>query len=88
MGGYNTQRKVAAALVAASRGGRTIICSVSTPTTPAYDSFDLSLIIGNGLQLYFGSAKDSISYFENIGFTKTSNFQSPVEFLIEIASDR
>ena len=84
---WNEAEEVSAALVSLTRGGRTLICTLSSPTTTVFEAFDLTLLIGSGQQLYFGSRESVMSYFQNIGF-ELKRGQSAPEFLIDIASER
>ena len=84
---WDEAEEVACAIVALTRGGRTVVCSLSNPTGPVFSAFDLTLLLGGGLQLYFGPRRDSVVYFENIGF-EHGKTKSASEFLLEIAAGR
>ena len=84
---WDESEEVACAIVALSRGGRTVVCSLSNPAWSVFGAFDTTLLLGGGLQLYFGPRRDAVAYFENIGY-ENSKSKSPSEFLLEIASGR
>lgn len=84
---WDESEEVACAIVALSRGGRTVVCTLSNPAWSVFDAFDTTLLLGGGLQLYFGPRREAVTYFENIGF-ENSKLKSPSEFLLEIARGR
>jgi ABC-type multidrug transport system ATPase subunit len=84
---WDESEEVACAILALSRGGRTIVCTLSNPAWSVLDAFDTTLLLGGGLQLYFGPRREAVAYFENIGYEKSKS-KSPSEFLLEIAKGR
>lgn len=84
---WNEAEEVGEGLVALTRGGRTLICTLSSPTTSLFHRFDSALLMGSGLQLYFGPTSEAVSYFENIGFEQREGESDP-EFLLDIAGER
>ena len=84
---WNEAEAVGAALRSLTRGGRTLVCTLSTPTNALLECFDSTLLMGSGLQLYFGSTVEAVAYFENIGFEKNEGESVP-EFLLDIAGER
>jgi ABC-type multidrug transport system ATPase subunit len=79
--------EVASALYALSKGGRIVICTMPFPSEAALFSFDNLLMLGAGMQIYFGPATAAYSHFDKVGFLHQKQ-QTISEFLLSVASDK
>ena len=79
--------EVASALHALSKGGRIVICTMPFPSEAALFSFDNLLMLGAGMQIYFGPATAAYSHFDKVGFLHQKQ-QMISEFLLAVASDQ
>ncbi|KAF4973571.1 hypothetical protein FZEAL_9290 [Fusarium zealandicum] len=65
--------------------GRTIITTIHQPRSEIWDLFDSLVVLTNGSPVYSGLIKDSVPWFENLGF-QLPPFVNPAEFIIDIAA--
>jgi len=68
-----------------SNGGRTIITTIHQPSSRIYHMLDKLLLLCEGSVIYYGSAKESISYFSSIGYELPYGV-NPADFLLDLAS--
>ncbi|XP_076944784.1 ABC transporter G family member 15-like [Bidens hawaiensis] len=59
---------VVQALKALARDGRTVISSIHQPSSEVFALFDDLLLLSGGEKVYFGDARDAITYFAESGF--------------------
>ncbi|XP_030747242.1 ATP-binding cassette sub-family G member 4-like [Sitophilus oryzae] len=67
-----------------SEGGRTIICSIHTPSAKMFSIFDKVYIISAGQCIYQGYGPNIVPYLANIGLECPKHF-NPADFVIEVA---
>ncbi|KAL8653372.1 MAG: hypothetical protein Q9226_003875 [Calogaya cf. arnoldii] len=65
--------------------GRTIIVTIHQPRSEIWGLFDRLVLLSGGACVYSGLAKDSVSYFESLGFALPA-FVNPAEFLVDLAA--
>lgn len=68
-----------------SNGGRTIITTIHQPSSRIYHMLDKLLLLCEGSVIYYGPAKDSISYFSGLGYELPYGV-NPADFLLDLAS--
>ncbi|XP_039950237.1 ATP-binding cassette sub-family G member 1 [Bactrocera tryoni] len=68
----------------AHRTGRTVICSVHTPSAKVFDMFDKVYILAKGQCIYQGSGANIVPYMKHIGLTCPRTY-NPADFIIEVA---
>jgi ABC-type multidrug transport system ATPase subunit len=83
-----SSKLVSETLRSLAAGGRTVICSLSSPP-PSHmlESFDELLLLGRGMLIYAGSTNKLLSYFDNLGFERRGR-QSAVDFILDIVSEQ
>ena len=64
--------EVASTLQRLARAGRTIVCTIHSPTATAFSKFDDLLMLNGGKTVYSGAVADSLEYF-----TKTCGLPVP-----------
>ena len=84
---------VSNAIKTLAAGGRTVICSISKPTTGVFASFNKCILLASSHMIYFGATDQASAHFENIGFDNRSRDGSsalvnPAEFILDIAADQ
>lgn len=62
-----------------SEGGRTIICSIHTPSARIFSMFDHVYIMSLGQCTYQGYGPDLVPYLSNIGITCPTSY-NPADF--------
>ncbi|KAL9000508.1 MAG: hypothetical protein Q9169_000801 [Polycauliona sp. 2 TL-2023] len=65
--------------------GRTIVVTIHQPRSEIWGLFDGLVLLSGGVSVYSGLARDSVSYFESLGFTLPA-FVNPAEFLVDLAA--
>ncbi|KAL6268669.1 hypothetical protein P5V15_001800 [Pogonomyrmex californicus] len=65
--------------------GRTVVCSVHTPSGSAFHKFDHVYIITDGQCVYRDSAKNVVPFLLNIGLECPKHY-NPADFIIEVSS--
>lgn len=65
--------------------GRTIIVTIHQPRSEIWGLFDRLVLLSGGASVYSGIARDSVSYFEGLGFALPA-FVNPAEFLVDLAA--
>ena len=68
------------------RQGRTVICSIHQPSSQMFMKFDKLLLLASGSVIYFGSATEATSFFEESGY-KCPPFYNPADFILELVTD-
>lgn len=74
-----------AMLQSLARGGRTIICTIHQPSATIYEMFDHVYLLAEGLCMYQGSAKNTVSYLRSVGFT-CPKYHNPADYMIEVVT--
>ncbi|XP_066251768.1 ATP-binding cassette subfamily G member 4-like [Euwallacea similis] len=67
-----------------AQGGRTVICSIHTPSARMFSVFDNVFILSSGQCIYQGFGPDVVPYLASVGLDCPRNF-NPADFIIEIA---
>lgn len=67
-----------------AHGGRTVICSIHTPSAKIFEMFDHIYVVANGQCIYQGEGMNIVPYMETVGIRcpKTYNPADFSEFLI------
>jgi hypothetical protein len=78
---------IASAISSLAQGKRTVLATLSRPTDLVFQAFDHALLLGTGLQLYFGPRERATVHFMNIGFEWDEDL-SAAEYLLQIAGER
>ena len=65
---------------------RTIIATIHQPSSQIFDCFDKLLLLSQGLTVYMGSARESISYFTDLGFPLPENY-NPADHFLSVISE-
>eukprot|EP01091_Cochliopodium_minus_P001749 TRINITY_DN1168_c0_g1_i1.p1 TRINITY_DN1168_c0_g1~~TRINITY_DN1168_c0_g1_i1.p1 ORF type:complete len:650 (-),score=150.98 TRINITY_DN1168_c0_g1_i1:60-2009(-) len=66
-----------------AKQGRTIISTIHQPSAEVFFLFDKLLLLANGHQVYYGSTKDVVSYFANLGY-QCPQYQNPADYLLNL----
>ncbi|XP_037957708.1 ATP-binding cassette sub-family G member 4 [Teleopsis dalmanni] len=67
-----------------SHAGRTIICSIHTPSAKLFDMFDNVYILAEGECIYQGASSNVVPYMKHIGLSCPLTY-NPADFIIEVA---
>ncbi|EFN78568.1 ATP-binding cassette sub-family G member 4 [Harpegnathos saltator] len=65
--------------------GRTIICSIHTPSARTFKKFDNIYVITNGQCIYRGTASGLVPYMQSIDIECPKHY-NPADFVVEISS--
>lgn len=65
--------------------GRTIVCSVHTPSASAFKKFDHVYVMANGQCVYRDTVSNIVPFLRNIGLECPKHY-NPADFIIEISS--
>ncbi|XP_039305427.1 ATP-binding cassette sub-family G member 4 isoform X2 [Solenopsis invicta] len=68
-----------------ARCGRTVVCTVHTPSANAFKKFDHVYIISNGQCVYRDSASNVVPFLRNIDIECPKHY-NPADFIIEISA--
>ncbi|XP_059614428.1 ATP-binding cassette subfamily G member 4 isoform X2 [Phlebotomus argentipes] len=68
-----------------AHGGRTIICSIHTPSAKMFAMFDHVYIMANGQCVYQGLGSNIVKYMQNIGLICPVTY-NPADFIVEVSS--
>jgi ABC-type multidrug transport system ATPase subunit len=66
-------------------GGRTVICSIHTPSAKLFSMFDNVYVISFGQCTYQGYGPDVVPYLSSIGITCPTHY-NPADFIMEVCS--
>ncbi|XP_028045850.1 ATP-binding cassette sub-family G member 1 isoform X2 [Monomorium pharaonis] len=68
-----------------ARFGRTVVCSVHTPSANAFQKFDHVYVITNGQCIYRDSASNVVPFLRNVGIECPIHYD-PADFIIELSA--
>lgn len=68
-----------------AHGGRTIICSIHTPSAKLFAMFDHIYIVAEGQCMFAGVGSDMVPYLSTIGLNCPKHY-NPADFMIEVCS--
>mmetsp|Transcript_39168 Transcript_39168/g.76453 ORF Transcript_39168/g.76453 Transcript_39168/m.76453 type:complete len:636 (+) Transcript_39168:128-2035(+) len=71
----------------AAEGGRTIICTIHSPTGRSFSMFDDLIMLSAGKTIYDGRVDGARAHFESLGFAKGDSSSSLPEWLVDLTSD-
>jgi ATP-binding cassette subfamily G (WHITE) protein 2 len=69
-----------------ARDGRTVACTIHSPTGAAFQRFDDLHMLHGGRTIYDGTLSEVQPYFEGLGYTKVPEMSLP-EWLVDLTSD-
>lgn len=67
------------------QAGRTIITTIHQPSSKVFHMFDKILLLSEGHPMYYGKARESMSYFMSLRFIPDIAM-NPAEFLLDLAT--
>ncbi|KAH8284489.1 hypothetical protein KR044_010297 [Drosophila immigrans] len=65
-------------------GGRTVICSIHTPSAKIFEMIDKVYVLAEGQCIYQGSGANIVRYMNHIGLSCPLTY-NPADFIIEVA---
>lgn len=65
--------------------GRTIVSTIHQPRSSIFALFDQLCLLSEGRVMYFGPAKDAVTYFSGLDFHSPLNF-NPADFFLDLLS--
>ncbi|KAK4886492.1 hypothetical protein RN001_002763 [Aquatica leii] len=68
-----------------AEGGRTVICSIHSPSARLFSQFDNAYIVAGGQCMFQGYGQEIIPFLSGIGLTCPKHY-NPADFIIEVAS--
>ncbi|KAL8208959.1 hypothetical protein R6Q57_008371 [Mikania cordata] len=68
-----------------AKAGRTIVTTIHQPSSKVFHMFDKILLISEGHPMYYGKARESMSYFRAMRFLPDIAM-NPAEFLLDLAT--
>jgi len=68
----------------ATRGQRTVLCTIHQPSSHMFNAFDKLLLLSQGRVIYFGKADKAVDYFSGLGI-RPPPMSNPAEFILDIA---
>ncbi|CAI6349564.1 unnamed protein product [Macrosiphum euphorbiae] len=68
-----------------AHGGRTIICSIHTPSAKLFAMFDHIYIVAEGQCMFAGVGQDIVPYLSAVGLNCPKHY-NPADFMIEVCS--
>ena len=78
-------QQVVGALKDLASEGNTIVMSIHQPRSSIFEMLDDLCLLSEGKLIYFGSAKDVLSYFESQGYPCPEHY-NPAEFLADLVA--
>ncbi|TDG46673.1 hypothetical protein AWZ03_006853 [Drosophila navojoa] len=67
-----------------ANGGRTVICSIHTPSAKIFEMIDKVYVLAEGQCIYQGSGANIVPYMNHIGLSCPLTY-NPADFIIEVA---
>ncbi|RLN92144.1 hypothetical protein BBJ28_00019385, partial [Nothophytophthora sp. Chile5] len=77
---YSSQR-VTLKLRQLARGGRTVVVTMTHPSSHLYALFDVLYLLAGGAAVYHGKVKEAVPYFASLGY-QCPQYMSPVDFFV------
>ncbi|XP_066534961.1 ATP-binding cassette sub-family G member 8 [Hoplias malabaricus] len=68
-----------------ARGNRLVLLSVHQPRSDIFQLFDLVVLLSSGSAVYFGPAKDMVSYFSSLGYP-CPRYCNPSDYYVDLIS--
>ncbi|XP_074320119.1 ABC transporter G family member 26 [Silene latifolia] len=68
-----------------AKAGRTIITTIHQPSSRMFHMFDKILLISEGIPVYYGKAREAMTYFSSLRFNPEIPM-NPAEFLLDLAT--
>ncbi|KAF5302198.1 hypothetical protein FQA39_LY10237 [Lamprigera yunnana] len=68
-----------------AQGGRTVVCSIHSPSARLFSQFDNTYILSAGQCMFHGYGPEIIPFLSQIGLTCPMHY-NPADFIIEVAS--
>lgn len=65
--------------------GRTVVSTIHQPRSSIFALFDQLCLLSEGRVMYFGPAKDAVTYFAGLNFHSPSHF-NPADFFLDLLS--
>lgn len=62
-----------------AQGGRTVVCSIHTPSASIFSKFHHVYVVADGQCVYRGSVDDLVPYFEDVGIECPKHY-NPADF--------
>jgi len=72
-------------LLSLAKAGRTIVTTIHQPRSNIFSLFDVLLLLSEGQVIYFGPAKDAVSYFSNLNYS-CPTYVNPADYFLDISS--
>lgn len=66
--------------------GRTIACAIHQPSSQLFAKFDKLALLADGRVVYFGPARDAVSYMSRLGYEPPTNWNA-ADFLLELITE-
>eukprot|EP00871_Galdieria_phlegrea_P004491 jgi/Galph1/5042/GphlegSOOS_G56.1 len=81
---FNAQN-VVQTLIRLAKNGRAVVMTVHQPRSDIFNLFDMLLLLSQGQVIYFGAAKDAISYFSRLGYQCPEHY-NPADYFLDLIS--
>eukprot|EP00871_Galdieria_phlegrea_P002216 jgi/Galph1/2996/GphlegSOOS_G1665.1 len=81
---FNAQN-VMQTLLKLAKNGRTVITTIHQPRSDIFNMFDMLMLLSEGRVVYFGPAKDAVSYFAQLGYSCPQHY-NPADFFLDTIS--
>ncbi|CAI5708312.1 unnamed protein product [Peronospora destructor] len=70
-----------------ARGGRTVVVTMTHPSSHLYGLFDVLHLLAGGAVVYHGKVREAVSYFSSLGY-QCPQYMSPVDYFVRQVSVR